>query len=323
MKRHVAITAAILVLVVAVCGSAYMVRNPEHASIDDAARKSAPGRFIRLSDGVTHYDVSGPGSGRLVVLVHGFSVPYYIWDSTAAALAGAGFRVMRYDEYGRGWSDRPNVEYTADLYDRQLGELLDSLHVRDKIDLAGVSMGGWVAGTFTARHANRVRTLTLIDPVAGRTAESLGKFGTPVIGELLWQYEAVPKLPDGQAGDFLEPQRFPGWADRYREQMRYHGFGRSLLSTRRATLNANMDTVYASVGRTPVPVLLLWGMSDRTVPLERSTGVRLAMPNADFHAIRGAAHLPILEQASTTDSLMLVFLARSAAPSASPVTTSK
>ena len=57
---------------------------------------------------------------RTVVLVHGFSVPYYIWDSTTTALAAAGYRVVRYDEYGRGLSDRPNVDYTADLYDRQL-----------------------------------------------------------------------------------------------------------------------------------------------------------------------------------------------------------
>ena len=41
------------------------------------------------------------GTGPLVVLVHGLSVPYYIWDSTAASLAAAGHRVIRYDEYGR------------------------------------------------------------------------------------------------------------------------------------------------------------------------------------------------------------------------------
>ena len=92
--------------------------------------------------------------------------------------------------------------------------------------------------------------------------------------------------------------------------MRYHGFGHALLSTRRATLNANMDTLYASVAKTKVPVLLVWGMSDKTVPFERSTGVRLALPDAEFHAIRGAAHLPILEQASVTDSVMRDFLSR-------------
>ncbi len=149
----------------------YVARNPETRSLDDAARRSAPGKFVRLVDGVTHYQVDGPDSGRAVVLAHGFSVPYYIWDSTATALAGAGYRVIRYDEYGRGLSDRPNVDYGDELYDRQLGELLDSLHVDGKVDLAGVSMGGYVIGMFTGRHPDRVRRSILVDPVAGQSRD--------------------------------------------------------------------------------------------------------------------------------------------------------
>src|SRR5579871_77548 len=149
-----------------------MLRNPERHTIDAAARRSAPGKFVRLTDGMTHYDVTGPDSGRTIVLVHGFSVPYYIWDSTAAGLAAAGNRVIRYDEYGRGWSDRPALPYDANLYDRQLRELLDALHT-PRVDLAGVSMGGWVTATFASRHPDRIRTLILIDPVTG-TATGLG-----------------------------------------------------------------------------------------------------------------------------------------------------
>jgi pimeloyl-ACP methyl ester carboxylesterase len=237
-------------------------------------------------------------------------VPLYIWDSTAAALSSAGYRVIRYDEYGRGWSDRPEKEYSADLYDHQLMELLDSLGVKGQIDLGGVSMGGWVTGTVTSRHPERIRSLVLVDPVAGKSGTSLGEFGWPWIGGFLFQTQAVPAMPAGQAGDFVSPEHFPDWADRYRVQMRFSGFGRSLLSTRRATLGADMDTLYAHVAKTDVPVLLLWGTKDVTVPFERSAGVRAAMPNAEFHAIDGAAHLPILERAAESDSLILQFLNR-------------
>src|SRR5205085_9661224 len=117
------------------------------------------------------------------------SVPLYIWDSAAAALAGAGYRVLRYDEFGRGWSDRPRVEYTAELYDRQLNELLDSLGIRDRVDLGGVSMGGWVAATFAGRHANRVRSLMLVDPVAGHSSPSFSSrlLSLPFVGNYIWQ----------------------------------------------------------------------------------------------------------------------------------------
>ncbi len=285
-----------------------MLRNPERHTIDEAARRTAPGKFIRLSDGVTHYDVSGPDSGRTIVLVHGFSVPYYIWDSTAAALSAAGNRVIRYDEYGRGWSDRPSLPYTADLYERQLRELLDSLHA-PRADVAGVSMGGWVTATFVSRHPERVRTLTLVDPVTGNGTGPGGLLSIPLVGDYVWQTMAVPHMAEGQFGDLLHPDRFPDWANRYRVQMQFRGFGRALLSTRRSIAGTSMDSVYRAVGATGVPTLLLWGVADRTVPFEANVSVRRAIPRAEFHAIEGAAHLPILEQAPRTDSLILAFLA--------------
>lgn len=308
--RHVAIVIGLLALVAIVTGGFYFSLNPERETLDAAARAHAPGKFVRLADGITHYDIAGPDTARTVVLVHGFSVPAYIWDSTATALVAAGYRVLRYDEYGRGWSDRPDVAYDADLYDRQLAQLLDSLHVRDRIDLGGVSMGGWVTATFVGRHPERIRSLILSDPVAGTSAPASGKFYWPVIGSFLWQTTAVPGMAAGQFGDLVQPSRFPDWADRYRTQMRFRGFGRALLSTRRETAGMNTDTLYAHVAHTGVPVLLLWGTADKTVPFARNSSVRKAIPDAEFHAIDGAAHLPILERASVADSLILAFLRR-------------
>lgn len=308
MTRLRTIAAVVVVLIAAALYAFYIVRNPEHQSLDAAARTGVPGHFVALHDGVTHYIIDGPDTGRTIVLVHGFSVPAYIWDSTAAFLAHEGFRVVRYDEYGRGWSDRPNVEYTADLYDRQLGELLDSLQIRGAIDLAGVSMGGWVTATFTGRHPSRVRSLVLVDPVAGTASRNLGAVSYPLIGAYLWQTTAVPTMAEGQASDFLHPERFPDWADRYRPQMRYKGFGHALLSTRRAEAGVSMDSVYRTVAASHVPVMLLWGTADHTVPFARNASVRAAIPTADFHPIADAAHLPILEQAARTDSLFLAFL---------------
>jgi len=303
----------IIVLLAIVLGGFYYAKNPERDTLDDAARKAAPGKFVRLSDGVTHYKFDGPDSGRTVVLVHGFSVPMYIWDSTALALASSGYRVLRYDEFGRGWSDRPSEDYTADLFDRQLGELLDSLHI-SKVDLAGVSMGGWVTGTFAGRHPNRVRSLVLVDPVAGARPTSMSfatrlRF-TPVIGSYVFQTIDVPGMAAGQAGDFVQPQRFPNWANRYEQQVRFRGFGQALLSTRREQARVDLDSVYQTVDKGGMPVLLLWGTKDQTVPFVRNERVRKEIPRAEFHPIDNAAHLPILEQASLTDSLIIAFLGK-------------
>jgi pimeloyl-ACP methyl ester carboxylesterase len=309
-NRRMMIVAGLLLLVVVLSGGYYVAKNPETRALDDAARAQAPGKFVRLGDGMTHYQVDGPDTGRVVVLAHGFSVPSYIWDSTAADLSRAGYRVIRYDAYGRGFSDRPDVEYSDRLYERQLGELLDSLHIAGKVDLGGVSAGGYVIGVYAGRHPDRVRSLILADPVAGKSPTTMRPYDLPVIGEYWWRASSLPTMADGQMSDFVEPARFPDWVAKYRVQMQYKGFGHSLWSSRVFRRGLDTDTIYTRVAAAGIPVLLIWGEKDQTVPFERNELVRKAIPSAEFHAIPGVGHLPILERASLTDSLVLAFLAR-------------
>ena len=57
-------------------------------------RANLPGEFVELPDGVVHYELGGQVDGPIVVLVHGFSVPYFIWEPTFKALCEAGFWVL-------------------------------------------------------------------------------------------------------------------------------------------------------------------------------------------------------------------------------------
>src|SRR5947209_20197322 len=70
---------AVLVLGVAVfCVVNYVRHDQETSELDDKARQGTSGSYIRLSDGVTHYELAGPEKDRTVVLICGYSVPYYI-----------------------------------------------------------------------------------------------------------------------------------------------------------------------------------------------------------------------------------------------------
>ena len=93
------------------------------------AREHAPGAFIQLSRGITHYEISGPEDAQTVILVHGFSVPAYIWEPTFQMLSQAGYRVLRYDLYGRGYSDRPDTTYNSQLFGKQLSDLIEQLQI--------------------------------------------------------------------------------------------------------------------------------------------------------------------------------------------------
>src|SRR4249919_2422345 len=130
MNRASATAAAVVLLPVvvfiAIPATRYFSADQETLTLDDAARRNAPnGKFVQLSEGVTHYELGGPADGRTVLLINGFSTPYHIWDPTFVGLTKAGFRVVRYDLYGRGFSDRPVAEYDGNFFDRQALDLLD------------------------------------------------------------------------------------------------------------------------------------------------------------------------------------------------------
>src|SRR6187402_1206987 len=79
----------------------FMLFRTETKELNDATRRLTGGSFLQLPDGVTHYELGNPTRDRTVVLVHGFSVPYFIFDPTFHFLTQNGFRVLRYDLFGR------------------------------------------------------------------------------------------------------------------------------------------------------------------------------------------------------------------------------
>jgi pimeloyl-ACP methyl ester carboxylesterase len=168
----------------------------ETKELNAETRKSVNGAFIQLPNGITHYELGGNESGEVVVLVHGFSVPYFIYDPTFEFLTQSGFRVLRYDLFGRGFSDRPHADYKLDLFVNQLADLLDALRFTQPVNLIGLSMGGLIASAFTVRHPERVNKLVLIDP-AGVKSIAL----TPMLkaAKIPFVAEAVLGLVGGEA----------------------------------------------------------------------------------------------------------------------------
>ena len=299
---------ALVTLFVLVPAALYFIIDPERLDLDDAARKSAPGQFARLSDGYTHYEIGGPANGRVVVLAAGSTVPYYIWDPTYTALVDAGFRVLRYDYYGRGFSDRPDIPFTQDLYVRQLTELLDAVHVSGAFDLAGLSFGGSVITSIAAAHPDRVRTLVYMDP-AFRTPETLTSLeSTPWAWNILTAILDERQWADSQLGDFLHPERFPDWPARYRVQLRYRGFRRARLSDLKSNVDVDQRDEMQMVGKHRRPVLVVWGKQDPNVPFDLSAAFMSMMPYARLLAVDQAGHLPNWEQPGIVQPAIVSFL---------------
>jgi pimeloyl-ACP methyl ester carboxylesterase len=285
----------------------------ETKRLDDEARKTAGGSFIPLTDGVTHYELSNPDSEQTVILVHGFSVPYFIFDPTFDFLTQNRFRTLRYDLFGRGFSDRPRARYNIDLFVRQLLELLDALRFTRPVSLIGLSMGGLITATFTSRRPQRVKSLTLIDPSGVKPVSltpTLKAMKLPGIAEAVFGLVGSESLLKSAAKDFFDPELVGMFLDKYKVQMQYKGFKRAILSSVRNGMLGSFMESYKSVGKMDKPVAIFWGRDDMTVPFEHSGDLRAAMPNAEFHVIEKCGHIPHYEKPDEFNPILLEFLKR-------------
>ena len=294
-----------VVLFLAVVVALPLVFETEREDLDNEARSRAPGSFVELSNGQVHYELAGSGEGPVVVLVHGFSVPSFIWDPTYEELLSLGFRVLRYDLYGRGYSDRPDVNYDKTLFVEQLRELLDGLRLEDPVDLVGLSMGGPVVASFTASYPQSVNRLVFVDPFVG-PAEA-GLVAVPGLGEYVAVVYLGRKLPTLLAEDFYRPEKVPPWEGRFREQMRYRGFRRALLRSIRQLMAEDFSDLYAEVGRLGKPTLLVWGRHDRTVPFALSGRVAELL-GTELLVVEESGHTPHLERPDVFEPQLVRFL---------------
>lgn len=289
----------------------------EKLRLDRQARAGLPGQLTQLSDGKTYYEIAGPEHGKPVVLVHGFSMPSFIWDPTFAALSAAGLRVLRYDLYGRGWSDRPEARYDKALFVRQLAELMDATGFA-QAGLLSLSMGAVVAAEFAYRFPKRAGRLAFIGP-AGFDLDlppAVRLLWLPGLGELLLgalgRLGSRPLL-ESMLADFYQPtpEAAASFAERYRVQMRYRGFKRALLSSLRSGMLDEDLQLYERIGASGKPVLLIWGEGDATVPFRHAqTFLRLA-PQTEFHPIPRARHIPHFDRAEVVNPLLVEFFTRS------------
>lgn len=294
---YVKALAILLAAIALIMLMSYWAAGRARAALDADAREKllAEGHaysFLELPEGTVHYRLEGPEDGQLVVLVHGFATPSVIWSRYFKPLTDAGYRVLAFDNYGRGLSDRPDTIYNADLFDSQLTGLLDALGIDRRVDIVGYSMGGGIVTVFAARHPERVRSMTLIAPVGlGKLSnERTEMLMRPLIGDWIIRlfgtkmfYAAAAE----EAKSIPEPGPLLAAVNR---QLQYRGYGDALLSTMRHYPLENAGEFYATVGASSIPVLAIWGEADEVVPFDHAPRLMELVPQAQLRSYPGMGH---------------------------------
>src|SRR3989441_11399495 len=117
------------------------------------------------------------GSGKPVVLVHGWPLSGALWEKQVTDLLNAGHRVITYDRRGFGQSSKPSTGYNYDTFAEDLHKLVTKLDLRD-VTLVGFSMGGGEVARYIGKYGtgrvSKAAIISGITPYLLKTAENPG-----------------------------------------------------------------------------------------------------------------------------------------------------
>ena len=249
-------------------------------------------RFVDVRG--TRVQLMSDGQGPPLVFLHGAGGG--AWLPGLARLAER-FHVYAPVHPGFGQSDdRPEWD-TLDDYVFHYLDLLDTLGL-DRVHLAGASLGGWLAATFAVSHAYRLRTLTLLD------AAGLWLDEAPMADLFLLPQDELTKLM------WHDPTRAPTPPPATPESM----LAQAKASTTVARLAWNPffhdPKLPGRLVRITVPTLILWGASDRLIPVEHGRRYQELIPGAELHVIPEAGHAVLREQPERGAQVITDFVAR-------------
>ena len=276
----------------------------ETLELTDAVRERAEGSFIALPSGNTHYEMKG--DGKTVVLVHGYSTPYFIYDKLFERFLKDGYKVLRYDLFGRGLSERVKADYTPGLFATQLEELCEALIPGERFILVGTSMGGSITTAFTAKHPDLVEKLILLAPAGMDSFKPpfyMSMCKIPGFGRWIFSKIGAKSLFNGCAREIIySPEETDDYQRRFADSMQYKGFVAATFSSLLNTILNTSQTVknYKSVAAIGTPLLVIWGTADKTMPYYQSERLKEVCPKATLITYEGSGHIFLFDEGERT-----------------------
>lgn len=258
------------------------------------------------------------GDGEPVVQIHGAGFGHYNLDPVTPLIAGAGYRVVDYDQRGYGASDKPLQHYSMEVFADDLVGLMDALEL-ERAHVHGTSMGGMVAIVVAGKYPDRVGSVVINCAAAklGRMGRLIFKNwidianldpdgpGSRLLAELIaWQ--AVSKR-------FLESPEGAGIADVCQQILR--DSNRREVFTAVCQAMNDMDLT-PWLPRIAAPALVLGGDEDIMTPWDQGPagvgqqGIVDGIAGAEKHVIRGAGHSTVFDATEEHARTVVDFLRR-------------
>ena len=240
-----------------------------------------------------HVEDSG-GSGRPVILIHGWPLSAEAWEKQITPLKDAGFRVIAYDRRGFGRSEKPGSGFDYDTLAQDLAQLLETMDLRD-VTLVGFSMGGGEVARYVGNHGeDRLHSVVFASAVPPYMMKTDDNPDGPLTKDAAEEMESNLKKDRDAFFDKFTKDFFTANGElKVSEDDRQKAITLCKQSSQDAAL-ACMEAFGTTdfrndLKKVSVPTLVLHGAADGIVPIEGS-GERT-------HEAVGGSRLEVLEDA--------------------------
>lgn len=254
---------------------------------------------VTLGNVTLHYRSDGPPDGPAIVFSNSLGTDFRIWEPIMPLLP-AGLQVVRYDKRGHGLSDLPTDDWGMADHVADAAGLIDHLGLKDVV-FCGLSVGGMIAQGLAAERPDLIKAIILCDTGA--------KLGTPD----MWQERIDMTLGAGleAMADAVMERWFT--AEFRASHPAFPAYRNMLTRTTPGgyarTCGAIRDTdLIESTSRLRLPCLAVCGDQDGATPPDLVRETAALIPLSRFELIRGAGHIPPVEQPEQLAALITGFL---------------
>lgn len=269
--------------------------------------------YISTSDDTKLY-VKDWGTGRPVIMIHGWPLSADSWDDQGMALAAAGYRAIAYDRRGFGRSTQPWSGYDYDTLADDLAAVIKHTGVQGAT-LVGFSMGGGEVARYMSRHHGKsVGKTALISSIlpfrlktsdnpAGteqaafdETARALGEDRAQFFTGFFKKFFGVGEDSQPVSEEMLE------WARSIAMQA-------SLKATLECMRSFSSTDFRGDLAAFKVPTLIIHGTEDKTVPIDASARIAVkGIANSTLIEYDGAPHGLFATEKKRLTADLLAFL---------------
>lgn len=253
---------------------------------------------LTLNDVSLHVQVDGPADGPPVVFSNSLGTDMRLWDPILPLLP-AGLRIIRYDKRGHGLSTCPAPPYGMGALVRDAEQIMDAFDVKDAV-FVGLSIGGLIAQGLAAKRLDLVRAVVLSNTAA--------KIGT----RAMWDERIAMLHRDGMASMadaimerwFSESFRSSAAVTPWRRMVEtcpeggYAGCSAAIAGS----------DFYTTTAALRLPALVIAGDRDGATPPDLVRELADLIPGSKFELMRGAGHLPCVEQPEAYAAHLVKFL---------------